>query len=248
MGFYFMGPIDVPEYPPKRMVRIYVPTRAPARDRPVLRLFDGQNVFDDEPSFAGGWHAHEAVERLAKNVPPPVVVGIDHGNEKRIEELSPFAIGSKAGRLDGFLDWIRRWLLPHLAQHFEVSRDRRKIVLGGSSMGGIGALYGLLSHPHVFGGCIAMSPSLWIARRAIFGWAARRAAPADARVYLDAGAAEPPMMLRNAEAMDKLLHDRGARNLHFLADPRGAHSEAAWRRRLLKALRFQFGTSKRLAY
>jgi hypothetical protein len=30
---------------------------------PTLYLFDGQNVFGDEGSFAGGWHTHAAVDR-----------------------------------------------------------------------------------------------------------------------------------------------------------------------------------------
>lgn len=252
MGFYFMGPVDVPDYPPSRMVRIYVPKRAHASDRPLLILFDGQNVFDDAPSFAGGWHAHEKVEKLAKSVSPPVVVGIDHGGGNRISELSPFPIQRSPGRLDGFLDWIKRWLVPHMQHHFAVTHDRRKIVLGGSSMGGIAALYGVLSLPNEFGGCIAMSPSLWIARGAIFKWAEGRPPPRiehhHARLYIDAGKREPPMMHTQAEAMDKQLHRQGARNLHFFGDPTGTHSEAAWRKRLLRAMRFQFGSAKKAAY
>ncbi|MFO0615477.1 MAG: alpha/beta hydrolase-fold protein [Polyangiaceae bacterium] len=248
MGFYFMGPVDVPDYPPQRLVRIYVPNRAHASDRPLLILFDGQNVFDDAPSFAGGWRAHERVEKLAKKVSPPVVVGIDHGGGHRIEELSPFPMGRSHGRLDGFLDWIKRWLIPHMQHHFAVTHDPRKIVLGGSSMGGIAALYGLLSLPHVFGGCIAMSPSLWIARARIFQWAESRPAPEHARIYIDAGKREPPTMHTQADAMDKVLYRQGARNLHFFSDPTGTHSEAAWRKRLPRALRFQFGSAKKAAY
>ena len=248
MGFYFMGPIDVPSYPPSRTVRIYVPKRAPATDRPVLFLFDGQNVFDDAPSFAGGWHADKAVERLAKNVPPPIVVGIDHGGPHRISELSPFAFGRTAAGASGFVDWMCRWLVPHLAHHFAATRDPRKIVVGGSSMGGLGALYALAARPDTFGGCIAMSPSLWVGGRAIFPWIDAHRFPEHARVYLDAGEREPAGMLRGAEAMDKLLHKKGVKQLHFFADPRGTHSEAAWRKRLVRALRFQFGSSKGLPY
>lgn len=60
---HLLGPFDVPGLPPRRHVRAYVPTRARASSRPLLFLFDGQNAFDDAPSFAGGWHAHLAVER-----------------------------------------------------------------------------------------------------------------------------------------------------------------------------------------
>ncbi len=248
MGFFFMGPIDVPSYSPSRLVRIYVPKRAPASDRPLLLLFDGQNVFDDKPSFAGGWHAHTAVEKLAKNVPPPMVVGVDHGGSRRIAELSPFAFGRTEAGAPGFVDWMCRWLVPHLAHHFAGTRDPRKIVVGGSSMGGLGAFYALASRPDTFGGCIAMSPSFWVGGRAIFPWVEHAHMNVNARVYLDAGAREPAGMLRGAEAMDKLLYKKGLRNLHFFNDPRGAHAEASWRKRLLRAMRFQFGSSKGLPY
>lgn len=236
--------MNVPGYPPDRMVRIYVPRRARERDRPLLLLFDGQNVFDDKPSFAGGWHAHLAVEKLAKTVSPPVVVGLDHGNERRIAELSPFSFGPHQGRADGFLAWVTGFLIPHLRAHFAITNDSRAIVVGGSSMGGLAALYAHLSMPHVFGGSIAMSPSLWVGRGAMFDWVRQRGVPGDARLYLDAGAREPAGMLRGAQSMTELLYQQGARKLWFVRDPKGAHREADWRRRLLKALRLQFGSSK----
>jgi hypothetical protein len=82
----------------------------------------------------------------------------------------------------------------------------------------------------------------------MFDWTEKRNLPPDARIYLDAGAREPPNMLRSAEEMDKLLVRRGAKKIHFVSDPNGSHNEASWRKRLLKALRFQFGTAKGLPY
>lgn len=236
--------MDVPGFGAPRMVRVYVPRRARERDRPLLLLFDGQNVFDDAPSFAGGWHAHAAVERLAKNVSPPVIVGLDHGNERRIAELSPFSFGPHAGRAEAFLGWVTGFLLQHIRHHFSVSHDPRKVVIGGSSMGGLAALYAHLASPHLFGGSIAMSPSFWVGRGAMFDWTRQRHVPRDGRFYLDAGGREPPGMMRGAAAMAELLHQRGAGRLWFRPDPKGGHREADWRRRLLGALRLQFGTSK----
>jgi enterochelin esterase-like enzyme len=234
----------VPGIPPKRNVRVYVPSRAPAHDRPVLFMFDGQNVFDDQGSFAGGWHAHRAVERLAKTVTPPAIVALDHGHEHRISELSPFDFGRVKGSLDGLLEWIGRWLLPELRGKRSLTADPRRVVVAGSSMGGIAALYAALSRPDLFGGAIAMSPSLWIGGGKMFSWARERALPQHERIYLDCGALEGPRMFRAAEEMARLLRARGVGDVMFRGDPKGRHREIDWRRRLLPALRFHFGTSR----
>src|SRR5262245_6690597 len=113
--FHELGPFDAPGFPPSRLIRAYVPERSPdappretlfrgrslsetsdrSAGRPVLFLFDGQNVFEDEPSFAGGWHAHKVVDRLARSR-RPVVVGIPHGGERRMAELSPFPVSGSS--------------------------------------------------------------------------------------------------------------------------------------------------------
>lgn len=239
------GPFEiVPGVPPKRSVRIYEPTRAREGERPLLLMFDGQNVFDDAPSFAGGWHAHRAVERLARTVPPPVIVGVDHGNEHRISELSPFSFGGRDAKLESFLHWITSWLLPKLRREHRLTNDPRRVVVAGSSMGGLAALYAALRMPDVFGGAIAMSPSLWVGKGAMFQWVRRHAGTSRARVYLDAGAREAGgRMLSAAERMADVLRETPV-HLHFRSDPRGEHRESDWRRRLLPALRFHFGTSR----
>jgi predicted alpha/beta superfamily hydrolase len=238
------GPYEiVPGVPPKRHVRVYEPLRTRAEDRPLLLLFDGQNVFDDAPSFAGGWHAHRAVERLAKNVAPPIVVGVDHGHEHRISELSPFHFGSVRGSLDDFLTWIVNWLLPKVRAEHRVTTDPRRVVVGGSSMGGLAALYAVLKRPDVFGGAISMSPSLWIARGKILSFAEAHRPRPGARIYLDAGAREGGgRLLAATERMAGILRRAPDADVMFRADPRGQHREQDWRRRLLPALRFHFGT------
>jgi enterochelin esterase-like enzyme len=85
-----LGPFAIPLLSP-RHVRVYVPPHdAGGAPAPVLYMFDGQNLFDDEPSYAGGWHLHRSVRALGlKHRRAPVIVGIDHGGTARIEELSP---------------------------------------------------------------------------------------------------------------------------------------------------------------
>lgn len=241
------GPYEVvPGQAPKRHVRVYVPRRAQRSDRPILFLFDGQNVFDDAPSFAGGWHAHLAVERLARKVPAPVIVGLDHGNEQRISELSPFDFGAVRGELDRQLAWIADWLLPKLRADHALTSAPSRVVVGGSSMGGLASLYAALSRPDIFGGALSMSPSLWVGRGAMFRWAEKRGIPTGARIYIDGGAKEP-RMIEAAGKMADLLGRKGIKQLCFRPDPKGDHSERSWRRRLLPAMRFHFGTSRSAA-
>lgn len=207
-------------------------------------MFDGQNVFDDAPSFAGGWHAHRAVERLAKNVVPPVVIGLDHGYEHRIHELSPFRMRNQDGSLEGLLHWISSWLLPKLRREHALSADPRKVVIAGSSMGGLAALYAALRMPDVFGGAIAMSPSLFLGQGGLFRWVDEHGAPRGSKIYLDAGAREAGgRLLTSAQTMAHALGSRGV-TLDFREDPKGQHREKDWRRRLLPALRFHYGTSR----
>jgi len=240
-----LGPFETPGLAPRR-VRVYLPrgfTPRPEGHR-VLYLFDGQNVFDDSASFAGGWHVHTAVERLARwGRPAPVIVGVDHGGEARIHELSPFAVEGEAGRICILLDWMTGDLMPALAAQLALRSDPESVVIGGSSMGGLAALWSHFHHPGSFGGALAMSPSLWLANRAIFAGLAARPDPDPSRIYLDMGAREDRgRQLPIAAALAEHLAARGWDRDHLLwrPDARGSHSEASWRRRLPKALRFLF--------
>lgn len=237
-----LGPLAVPGLRPRR-VRIYLP-RNPHR-RNLLVLFDGQNVFTDQPSFAGGWHAHLAVERLARwGRPAPVVVGVDHGGEERIRELSPFPVDGKEGQLDLLLDWLTGTLLPLLGFELSLAAGPAGTLVGGSSMGGLAAFYAHWSRPESFGGALAMSPSFWLAEGAIFSAVAERPVPPLSRIYLDAGVREDRgRLLPAVDRMAEHLRRRGYGDDRLLVrhDPRGAHSEASWRRRLPAALRFMLG-------
>ena len=230
---------------PERRVRVYVPSRYDGwKPHRALVLFDGQNVFGDQGSFAGGWHADEAIERLPKKLQPPIVVAIDHGGEARIDELVPWKGKSgRGGDLDRLLDGVAGVLVPEIHRRWHVLPGAVGLCLGGSSLGGLAALYGHFRAPDVFGGALAMSPSLWVADRKIFPFVEARPKPKFTRIYLDCGVREGRGMFALAEAMAALLHARGwhgDRSLMWRPDAKGAHSEAHWRRRLPKALRFLY--------
>lgn len=243
--FHDLGPFAIPGLQGTRRVRVYTPRGYdPSRPRPALYMFDGQNVFDDAPSFAGGWKAHRAVDRLSPRTNyPPVVVGIEHGGSERIDELGPWSMRGRGGRTDRLLDWMGSDLIPMLPQRFGIISGPVGTVIAGSSLGGLAALYAHFRRPDLFGGVIAISPSFWFAQRAIFPFVAETPNPWTSRIYLDCGAKEAGgRMLGVVEDMAKHLAERGygTDKLMWRPDARGGHSERHWRRRLPKALRFMF--------
>jgi predicted alpha/beta superfamily hydrolase len=237
-----LGPFHIPGLKP-RHVRVFVPPRGRVAP-PVLYMFDGQNIFDDAPSYAGGWRLHEAALRLSpRRFRRPVIVGIEHGGEERIRELSPWPTRHGPGGADALLGWICGELVPGLAGELGLSRGPENTFLGGSSMGGLCALYGHFARPETFGGALSMSPSLWLDGGRIFEDIGARSRPWTSILYLDAGAQEAGgRMLRSAERMLEQLQRRGygPGALRFRADPKGKHREADWRRRAPDALRFLF--------
>jgi predicted alpha/beta superfamily hydrolase len=212
-----------------RPVRAFVPP-GPPRRRPLLLLFDGQNVFGDEGSHAGGWYAHEAVLGLGERTfERPIVVGIDNGGMRRMDELGTHA--------DRFLAGIAEDLVPRLRARFDVS----SLVIGGASLGGLAALQAWLTLP-MFDSALVMSPSLWYGRRALLRNVEHVPLRRTGRLYVDAGARERGRMFADAELLCARLAGRGLGEDRLLwrPDRRGAHHERHWRRRLPKALRFLF--------
>ncbi len=215
-----------------RPVRLFIPGGSP-RPRPALVMFDGQNVFDDVGSYAGGWHAHTAVEALGERTfERPIIVAVDNGGQRRIDEL-----GTHPER---FVDALIDDLLPRVAHHHAIT----SYTIGGASLGGLAALYAWFAAPQVFSGAMVMSPSLWFAHQALLHRIERRQLPipAHGRLYVDAGARERGRMYADAEHLCAVLSARGLGpdRLMWRPDQRGAHQERHWRRRLPKALRFLF--------
>jgi predicted alpha/beta superfamily hydrolase len=243
-----LGPFDIPGVGARR-VRVLLPPRRGAAPPPALYLFDGQNVFDDAPSFAGGWRLHEAVGRIsARRHRVPAIIGVEHGGVERIDELSPWPWRHGGGRAEALLAWLAGDLVPRLGAELGLAATPEGVTVGGSSMGGLCALYAHFRHPATFGGVLSMSPSLWFGGQRIFDFVASQPRPWTSRIYLDAGAHEGGGgMLRLSGRMAGLLREKGygPDALRFRADPKGKHQEADWRRRAPAALRFLFATGRR---
>ena len=110
-------------------------------------------------------------------------------------------------------------------------------------MGGLCSLWSHFHYPQAFGGALVMSPSFWVADRAIFADIRKQPTPEPSRIYLDAGARDDRgRLIPVVAAMAALLAGRGYDDdrLMWRPDARGSHNESSWRRRLPKALRFLY--------
>lgn len=237
----FRPPRDLPE----RKVTAYVPHGAGRHAlRPALYMFDGQNVFGDEGSYAGGWHLHQAVDRLSPNTNHvPVVIAIDHGGEHRIEELSPWPVQEKRALAEEFTQWLAEVIVPLAQKELPLLRGPVGAAIGGSSMGGIGALYAHYRHPQLFGGAICMSSAFFVGGKRLFEFLEQTPRPPISRIYIDAGMREGGGRLaalseRVVQALGRKGYEPG--QLKWRRDPRGTHSERHWARRIGPALRFMF--------
>jgi predicted alpha/beta superfamily hydrolase len=232
-----------PELDNARDILVYLPPSYGEADRrwPVIYMHDGQNLFDDATAFAGAWHVEEAIARTSRSGLEAIVVGIPNLGEGRLEEYSPFVDPENGGgRGDAYLEFIVRTLKPIVDADFDTIPDRYATGIAGSSMGGLISLYGFFRHPDVFGYVGAMSPALWFAERAIFGYL-ERAPKVPGRIYLDVGTGEGTDTVNDVRRMRRLLTTKGyrqGRELLCVVEPGAHHMESAWRRRLPREISF----------
>ncbi len=201
---------------------------------PVLYLQDGQNLFDPATSFAGHWGVLETLAELG-GAHPMLVVGVPNLGVGRLKEYSPFDDAIRGiGEGVGYLKWLSTVVKPLVDAHCATLPGRAHTAVGGSSMGGLFAIYAVLGGAATFGAAVVMSPALWYADGAVFRWLRRQPGPVG-EVYLDVGLLEGEDTVFDARRMHDLLLDRGwtlGTSLHYLEDAEGDHDEATWARRL----------------
>lgn len=240
-----IGPFEWTGLPEPPTLTVYLPADYDASQRrhPLAIFFDGQNMFDDEGSYRGGWQLHRQLDwRACRGLPVPIAVAIHTAGWSRGSILSPWPHDGQAGLGDRTLDWLTRWLIPTLRKELRVEPGPESVLLGGSSLGGLLSLYGFFRHPDHIGRVIAMSPSIAMAGGPFAAWV-RESSRSGGTIYLDAGGreCECTSILRDTRELAELLTHKGWRmgdDLLFLPDPDGAHDERSWKRRLPGALQF----------
>jgi len=240
----FTPPLALPGLGVSRRLRVYLPPGygRGAQRYPVVYMFDGQNLFDDATSYAGEWGVDEAMDALARDDGiAAIVVGIDHGGERRMQELIPFSDWRfLPNQGEAFLVDVVDGIKPFVDANYRTRPGRADTVVFGSSLGGLEANYAIHHRPDVFGKAGVFSPSFWISD-APYEQARTARLPADARVYLYTGGREGDSAVADAERMAALLRQRpdGA-NVALRVAVDAEHNEAAWRAEFPRAVRWLF--------
>lgn len=240
-------PLAMPGLNRQRSIRLYLPpsyaSAAPGRRYPVIYMHDGQNLFDAATAYAGEWNVDETLNALARSTGfEAIVVGIDHGGDHRLTELSPWnhpQRGAAEGR--AYLDFLVTVVKPLIDSRYRTLPDREHTAIMGSSMGGLISHAALIWHPDVFGRAALFSTAYESADGFLDSVSAERLAPGT-RIYLYAGGAESRSMVpETRRAAAAFARQLPARDIALSVVSANAHNEAAWRAEFEPAVRWLFG-------
>lgn len=148
----------------QRMLHIYVPDQRKRNERfPVLYMFDGHNLFlDEDATYGKSWGMKETFEFFNY---PAIIVGLEcnHEGNRRLCEFSPYSFNDEEwGEVHAcgkeLFEWIVHELKPYIDSKYPTLKSNKYTLIGGSSMGGLMAIYGGVKYPHVFSKVACLSP------------------------------------------------------------------------------------------
>jgi predicted alpha/beta superfamily hydrolase len=237
--------VALPTLGVERTLRVYLPrgyTNCEGCRYPVVYFMDGQNVFDAATSYVGEWGADETLDDLlAKHDLAVIAVGVDHGGEARMQELSVWENPEfRPAKGEAFLADLVGAVKTAIDARYRTRPAAASTTIVGSSMGGLMAHAAVLRRPDVFGGAIIFSPSYWFSP-AIAEETARTTLKPGQYALIYAGGKESESMLPQARAMFETFSAQSpSTRLNVLEDPNAGHNEAAWRAVLPTALCWRF--------
>ncbi len=235
----FELPVPFAESP--RKIYVYLPNGYDETKRkyPVLYMFDGHNLFSDETATYGkSWGMKEYLDA---NDVPLVVVGQDcsHVGHGRLSEYCPVSVKDSewfpdietCGKVTA--DWFVNVLKKECEQRYRIYRNRHRTGIGGSSMGGLMALYCVIAHNRVFSRAAAVSPSMDLNMPELLELIGNTQIDPDTKIYFDFGSDEVKRRTSLVRCVDNLLalshacSEAGADVWPHL-NVNGMHNEASW--------------------
>ncbi len=239
-------------YPPasqERTLHIYLPDGCGQNGEryPVMYFFDGHNLFfDHDATYGTSWGLKDFLDGWSKKM---IIVGMEcsHEGNERLREYCPYDKKWRGTWIRGIGDETFRWLIhdikPVIDRDYPVWPHREATGIGGSSMGGIMAMHGVLKYNDVFGKAACVSPGVFWNLSSFRKVRDQSALSPDTRIWISWGEIEagraahngdPAWATREARSARKFareLDERGV-DTQVYFQPGGRHSEADWRKQV----------------
>ena len=229
--------IEAPQLETTKKIWVYLPKdyENSKKKYSVIYMHDAQNLFDSKTSYAGEWNVDEKLDSINAQL---IVIGIEHGNEKRMEELTPFKNEKYGGgNADAYLEFIVKTLKPQIDQKYRTKTKKKNTLIMGSSLGGLVSFYAILKYPKVFGKAGVFSPSFWFSDK-IYD-VAENTKKIKSKIYFMCGDNESEDMVSDLNKMEYLINTKRCYCLNLNEKKivkGGQHNEKLWRDGFTKAI------------
>lgn len=232
-------------YPPakeNRILHVYLPDdyEWSGEKYPVLYMFDGHNIFvDQDATYGKSWGMKQFLDNWHKKL---IVVGLEccHTGNNRLKEYSPYTFRSqRIGTIKGIgqktMEWIVNDVKPYIDSHYRTWSHREATAIGGSSMGGMMALYAALKYNKVFSKFACVSPSISFAPKKFAADAKAATIEPDTKIFFSWGTEEvfrsDKFMTRNILSLEHVVLQKGA-DTWLYHQQGGHHCEADWEKQV----------------
>lgn len=211
---------------------------------PVMYMFDGHNLFlDSTATYGTCWGLSDFFLRWPK---PMICVGIEcsHRGQERLIEYCPYHF--QDGRFGDFqgtgvktLDWIVNVLKPEIDRTYRTYSFREATGIGGSSMGGLMSLFGVIRYNQVFSKAACLSSTVSPFTEPLTNDIRDASINPDTRVFLSWGDREGfrpaeketgrvgSVLADSNRAIETVLREKGAVT-QLCMQQGGCHCEADW--------------------
>jgi enterochelin esterase family protein len=223
-----------------RRVWVYTPPGYDAHRAepyPLVVAFDGDEYRDTMPLP----HVLDSL-LAARSAPAFVAVLVD-------DSVGPVRIAD-LGNAPRMTDFLARQLVPFVRRGWHVTTDPHRVIVTGSSAGGLGAAYVALMRPDLFGNVWSQSGAFWrgadASNDAPYEWLTQHVkttAKKDVRFMLDVGELEDHATLGGSgpnfrDANRRFRDALGAKGyvVTYFEVPGGNHAEQWWRPRLAEGI------------
>ena len=210
---------------------------------PVIYMHDAQNLFDDKTSFVGEWEVDETLNKLHKETGKSfIVVGVENGAEKRIEEYTPWKhekYGGGKGEI--YVKFLAKTLKPYIDKNYRTKPDREHTAIIGSSLGGLISYYAGLQLPKVFGKVGALSTSFWFSDK-VNTFSKEKGDLKNTKIYFLVGEKEGEEMIKGTKKTVRILSEVNfpSENIKTKSVAGGEHNETFWKNEFLETITFLF--------